>query len=157
MARRYGVPKKDVLPDPKYNSKVVTKLINQVMLDGKKGIAQNIVYNAFDIASSKLGVPQMDAFNQALENVSPVVETKARRIGGGANFQVPVEVTKDRRQTLAIRWLVNFSRRRSERTMIERLAAEIVDAYNNTGASIKRKEEMHRQAEANKAFAHMRW
>ncbi len=157
MARRSGVPKKDVLPDPKYNSKVVTKLINQVMLDGKKGIAQNIVYNAFDIASSKLGVPQMDAFNQALENVSPVVETKARRIGGGANFQVPVEVTKDRRQTLAIRWLVNFSRRRSERTMIERLAAEIVDAYNNTGASIKRKEEMHRQAEANKAFAHMRW
>lgn len=157
MARRSGVPKKDVLPDPKYNSKVVTKLINQVMLDGKKGIAQNIVYNAFDIASSKLGVPQMDAFSQALENVSPVVETKARRIGGGANFQVPVEITKDRRQTLAIRWLVNFSRRRSERTMIERLAAEIVDAYNNTGASIKRKEEMHRQAEANKAFAHMRW
>lgn len=156
MARRSGVPKKDVLPDPKYNSKVVTKLINQVMLDGKKGIAQNIVYNAFDIASEKLGVPQLDAFNQALENVSPVVETKARRTGG-ANYRVPVEVSKDRRQTLAIRWLVNFSRRRSERTMIERLSAEIVDAYNNTGASIKRKEEMHKQAEANKAFAHMRW
>ena len=156
MARRSGVPKKDVLPDPKYNSKVVTKLINQVMLDGKKGIAQNIVYNAFDIASEKLGVPQIDAFTQAIENISPIVETKARRTGG-SNVQVPVEVSKDRRQTLAIRWLVNFSRRRSERTMIERLSAEIVDAYNNTGASIKRKEEMHRQAEANKAFAHMRW
>lgn len=157
MARRSGVPKKDVLPDPRYNSKVVTKLINQVMLDGKKEIAQNIVYNAFDVASAKIGAPQMDVFSQAIENISPIVETKSRRIGGGANYQVPVEVTKDRRQTLAIRWLVNFSRKRSERTMIERLAAEIVDAYNNTGASIKRKEEMHRQAEANKAFAHMRW
>jgi len=156
MARRNCAVKKDVLPDSKYNSKVVTKLINQVMLDGKKGIAQNIVYSAFDTASAKLNVPQMDAFKQALENISPVVETKARRTGG-ANYQVPVEISKDRRQTLAIRWLVNFSRKRSERTMIERLSAEIVDAYNNTGASIKRKEEMHRQAEANKAFAHMRW
>lgn len=156
MARRNCAVKKDVLPDSKYNSKIVTKLINQVMLDGKKGIAQNIVYCAFDTASAKLGVSQMDAFMQALENISPVVETKARRTGG-ANYQVPVEISKDRRQTLAIRWLVNFSRKRSERTMIERLSAEIVDAYNNTGASIKRKEEMHRQAEANKAFAHMRW
>ncbi len=156
MARRSGVPKKEVLPDPKYNSQPVAKLINQVMLDGKKGIAQNIVYGAFDVASQKLGVPQMDAFNQALANVSPLVETKARRTGG-ANYQVPVEVTKERRQTLAIRWLVNYSRRRSERTMIERLGAELVDAYNNTGASIKRKEEMHKMAEANKAFAHMRW
>ena len=157
MARRSGVPKKDVLPDPRYNSKVVTKLINQVMLDGKKEIAQNIVYNAFDIASAKIGAPQMDVFNQVIENVSPIVETKARRIGGGANYQVPMEVSKERKQTLAIRWLVTYSRKRSERTMIERLAAELVDAYNNTGASIKRKEEMHRQAEANKAFAHMRW
>ena len=156
MARRSGVPKKEVLPDPKYNSQPVAKLINQVMLDGKKGIAQNIVYGAFDVASQKLGVPQMDAFNQALANVSPLVETTARRTGG-ANHQIPAEVTKERRQTLAIRWLVNYSRRRSERTMIERLGAELVDAYNNTGASIKRKEEMHKMAEANKAFAHMRW
>ena len=146
MSRRSGAPKKDVLPDPKYNSKVVTKLINQVMLDGKKGIAQNIVYNAFDLASTKLNVPQMDAFTQALENISPLVETKSRRLGGGANYQVPVEITKDRRQTLAIRWMVNFSRRRSERTMVERLSAEIVDAYNNTGASIKRKEESRTNA-----------
>ena len=156
MPRRNGVPKKEVLPDPKYNSTVVAKLINQVMLDGKKGIAQNIVYGAFDVASQKIGAPQMDVFTQAVENVSPVVETKARRTGG-ANYQVPVEVSKDRRQTLAIRWLVNYSRRRSERTMIERLGAELVDAYNNTGASIKKKEEMHKMAEANKAFAHMRW
>jgi small subunit ribosomal protein S7 len=156
MPRRNGVPKKEVLPDPKYNSQPVAKLINQVMLDGKKGIAQNIVYGALDLASQKLGAPQMDVFNQAVANVSPVVETKARRTGG-ANYQVPVEVSKDRRQTLAIRWLVNYSRRRSERTMIERLGAELVDAYNNTGASIKRKEEMHKMAEANKAFAHLRW
>lgn len=157
MPRRSGVPKKDVLPDPIYGSKVVTKLINQVMLDGKKGVAQTIVYNAFKMAGEKLGAEPMDVFNQALENVSPVVETKARRLGGGAAYQVPMEVRKDRRQTLGIRWLVNYSRKRSERTMEERLAGELVDAYNSTGAAFKKKEEIHKIAEANKAFAHMRF
>ncbi|MFA6667656.1 MAG: 30S ribosomal protein S7 [Bacilli bacterium] len=157
MPRRSGVPKKDVLPDPVFNSKVVTKFINQVMLKGKKGVAQAIVYGALDKAKEKLGAESMDIFNKALENVAPVLETKARRLGGGANYQVPMEVPKARRQTLAIRWLVSFSRKRSERTMEERIAGELVDAYNNTGASIKRKEEVHRMAEANKAFAHMKW
>lgn len=156
MPRRGGVPKRDVLPDPLYNSKVVTKLINQVMYDGKKGIAQRIVYDAFDIISEKTGREAIEVFNQAMENVMPLLETKARRVGG-SNYQVPIEVRPDRRQTLGLRWLVTFTRKRSERTMCERLAAEIMDAANNTGASVKRKEDVHKMAEANKAFAHYRW
>ena len=156
MPRRSGVPKRDVLPDPIYNSKVVTKLVNQVMLDGKKGIAQRIVYEAFDVAAKKLSSKPMDIFEKALENVRPVLEVKARRVGG-STYQVPMEIREDRRQTLAIRWIVDFARKRSERTMIERLAGEIIDAYGETGGSVKKKEEMHRMAEANKAFAHFRW
>ena len=156
MPRRSGVPKRDVLPDPIYGSKVVTKLTNQVMLDGKKGIAQKIVYEAFDIIKEKTGSEPMDVFTKALENVMPQLEVKARRVGG-STYQVPMEIRPDRRQTLGIRWLVLFSRKRGEKTMKERLAAELVDAYNSTGASVKRKEEMHRMAEANKAFAHFRW
>ena len=156
MPRRGGVPKRDVLPDPLYNSKVVTKLINQVMYDGKKGVAQRIVYDAFDIISEKTGREAIEVFNQAMENVMPLLETKARRVGG-SNYQVPIEVRPDRRQTLGLRWLVTFTRKRSERTMCERLAAEIMDAANNTGASVKRKEDVHKMAEANKAFAHYRW
>ena len=156
MPRRGNVPKRDVLPDPMYGSKVVTKLINQIMLDGKKGTAQKIVYDAFKIMGEKLGMDPIEIFKQAMENVMPVVEVKARRVGG-ANYQVPIEIRPERRQTLAIRWLVDFARKRGEKTMKERLAGEIIDAYNNTGASIKRKEEMHRAAEANKAFAHYRW
>lgn len=156
MPRRSGVPKRDVLPDPIYNSKVVTKLVNQIMLDGKKGTAQTIVYEAFQKMSEKLSADAMVIFNKALENVMPVLEVKARRVGG-ATYQVPMEIRPDRRQTLAIRWIVMFSRKRSEKTMNERLCNELMDAYNNTGASVKRKEEMHRMAEANKAFAHFRW
>ncbi len=156
MPRRSGVPKRDVLPDPIYGSKVVTKLTNQVMLDGKKGIAQKIVYDAFDIIKEKTGSEPMDVFTKALENVMPQLEVKARRVGG-STYQVPMEIRPDRRQTLGIRWLVLFSRKRGEKTMKERLAAELMDAYNSTGASVKRKEEMHRMAEANKAFAHFRW
>ncbi len=156
MPRRSGVPKRDVLPDPMYNSKVIAKLINQVMLDGKKGTAQAIVYDAFDIVKEKLNLEPLDVFNQALENVKPLLEVKARRVGG-STYQVPMEIRPDRRQTLAIRWLVMFSRKRSEKTMKEKLAGELMDAYNNAGASVKRKEEMHRMAEANKAFAHYRW
>ena len=156
MPRRGGVPKRDVLPDPLCNSKVVTKLINQVMYDGKKGVAQRIVYDAFDIISEKTGREAIEVFNQAMENVMPLLETKARRVGG-SNYQVPIEVRPDRRQTLGLRWLVTFTRKRSERTMCERLAAEIMDAANNTGASVKRKEDVHKMAEANKAFAHYRW
>ena len=156
MPRRGGVPKRDVLPDPLYNSKVVTKLINQVMYDGKKGVAQRIVYDAFDIISEKTGREAIEVFNQAMENVMPLLETKARRVGG-SNYQVPIEVRPDRRQTLGLRWLVTFTRKRSERTLCERLAAEIMDAANNTGASVKRKEDVHKMAEANKAFAHYRW
>ena len=154
MPRRNSAVKRDVLPDPLYNNKVVTKLVNQVMLDGKKGLAQSIVYGAFNIVQEKLGIEPIDAFTQALENVKPLLETKGRRVGG-ATYQVPMEIRPDRRQTLAIRWMVFFARKRnSERTMEEKLAGEIIDAYNNTGASVKRKEEMHRMAEANKAFAH---
>ena len=153
MPRRNGVPKRDVLPDPMYNSKVITKLVNQIMLDGKKGTAQSIVYDAFDIVKEKLNLEPMDVFNQALENVKPVLEVKARRVGG-STYQVPMEIRPERRQTLAIRWLVMFARKRSEKTMKEKLAGELMDAYNNAGASVKRKEEMHRMAEANKAFAH---
>ena len=156
MPRRGGVPKRDVLPDPIYNSKVITKLINQVMYDGKKGIAQRIVYDAFDIIKEKTGREAMEVFNQAMENIMPMVETKARRVGG-SNYQVPLEVRPDRRQTLGLRWLVTFTRKRSERTMKERLAAEIMDAANNNGASVKKREDTHKMAEANKAFAHYRW
>ena len=156
MPRRSGVPKRDVLPDPIYGSKVVTKLTNQVMLDGKKGIAQKIVYDAFDIIKEKIGAEPLDVFNKAMENVMPQLEVKARRVGG-STYQVPMEIRPDRRQTLGIRWLVLFSRKRGEKTMKERLAAELMDAYNGTGASVKRKEEMHRMAEANKAFAHYRY
>ena len=156
MPRRNGVPKRDVLPDPVYGSKVITKFINQVMLDGKKGTAQAIVYDAFNIIKEKLNLEPLDVFNQALENVKPLLEVKARRVGG-STYQVPMEIRPDRRQTLAIRWLVMFSRKRSEKTMKEKLAGELMDAYNNAGASVKRKEEMHRMAEANKAFAHYRW
>lgn len=157
MPRRSGVPKKDVLVDPIYSSKVVTKLINQVMEEGKKIVAQNIVYGAFDIIKEKTGANPLDVYLQALENAKPVLETKPRRVGG-ATYQVPLEIRPERRQTLGIRWMVNFARKRNaEKTMDKRLAAEIMDAYNNTGATIKRKEEMHRAAEANKAFAHYRW
>ncbi len=156
MPRRSGVPKRDVLPDPMYNSKVITKLTNQVMLDGKKGTAQSIVYEAFEIIKEKTGGAPDEIFAAALENVKPVLEVKARRVGG-STYQVPMEIRPERRQTLAIRWLVDFARKRSEKTMKEKLAGEILDAYNNTGASVRRKEEMHRAAEANKAFAHYRW
>ena len=156
MSRRNAAIVRDVLPDPVYNSKVVTKLINQVMLDGKRSLAQNIVYEAFDTAASKLGVSQTEMFNQALENIKPVVEVKPRRVGG-STYQVPVEIRAERRQTLAIRWLVSFARKRSERTMALRLANELMDAYNNAGGAFKKKEEVHRMAEANKAFASYRW
>ena len=156
MPRRSGVPKRDVLPDPMYNSKVIAKLINQVMLDGKKGIAQSIVYDAFDAVKEKTGKDAIEVFNQGLENIMPVLEVKARRVGG-STYQVPIEIRPDRRQTLAIRWMVAFARKRSEKTMMEKLAGEIMDAYSNAGASVKKKEEMHRMAEANRAFAHYRW
>ena len=156
MPRRSGVPKRDVLPDPIYKSKVVTKLVNQIMLDGKKGIAQAIVYDAFSIIKEKMSLEPLDVFEQALSNVKPQLEVKARRVGG-STYQVPLEIRPERQQTLAIRWIVMFARKRGERTMDERLASELMDAYNNTGAAVKRKEEMHRVAEANKAFAHYRW
>ncbi len=156
MPRRGKAPKRDVLPDPLYNSKVVTKLVNQVMYDGKKGIAQGIVYSAFEKMSAKLGKEPVEIFNQALSNVMPVLEVKARRVGG-ANYQVPIEIRPDRRQTLAIRWIVASARKRSDREMCDKLAQELMDAFNNTGGAVKKKEDMHRMAEANKAFAHYRW
>ena len=156
MPRRGGVPKRDVLPDPVYNSKVVTKLVNQIMYDGKRGTAQTIVYEAFKIAGEKLGQEPMDVFNQAMNNIMPVLEVKARRVGG-ANYQVPMEIRPERRQTLAIRWLVIATRKRSERDMSAKLAAELMDAYNNAGGAVKKKEDTHRMAEANKAFAHFRF
>ena len=156
MPRRGNVPKRDVLPDPIYGNKVLTKLINQVMLDGKKGTAQTIVYDALAKAQEKLGVEPMDIFNQAMNNVMPLLEVKARRVGG-SNYQVPIEIRPERRQTLAIRWIVINTRKRSEREMAKRLAAELVDAYNNAGGSVKKKEDTHRMAEANKAFAHFRF
>ena len=156
MPRRSGVPVRNVLPDPVYGSKVVTKFTNQIMLDGKKGIAQEIVYGAFDMIQAKLGVDPMEVFNKAMENVMPVLEVKARRVGG-STYQVPMEIRPARRQTLAIRWLVLFARKRGEKTMVERVSAELMDAYNNTGNAVKKKEDMHRMAEANKAFAHYRW
>ena len=156
MPRRGQIAKRDVLPDPLYNSKLVTRLINSVMLDGKKGVAQKIVYGAFDIIAEKTGKEALEVFDAAMENVMPVLECKARRIGG-ATYQVPIDVRPDRRQALALRWMTMFSRKRGERTMEERLANEIMDAANNAGAAVKRKEEMHRMAEANKAFAHYRF
>ncbi|WP_058485969.1 30S ribosomal protein S7 [Defluviitalea phaphyphila] len=156
MPRKGHISKREVLPDPMYNSKVVTKLINNVMLDGKKGIAQKIVYNAFQIVAEKSGKDPLEAFEEALNNIMPVLEVKARRVGG-ATYQVPVEVRPDRRQTLGLRWLVNYARQRGERTMMERLAGEILDAMNNTGGAVKKKEDTHKMAEANKAFAHYRW
>ena len=156
MPRRGGVPKREVLPDPKYNSIVISKLINQVMLDGKKGTAQRICYGAFDIINEKTGREANDVFVEALDNIMPVLEVKARRVGG-ATYQVPIEIRAERRQTLALRWLVDYSRKRSERTMSERLANEIMDATNNTGAAFKKKEDTHKMAEANRAFAHYRW
>ena len=156
MPRRGNVPKRDVLPDPTYNSKVVTKLINQVMLDGKKGTAQKIVYEAFEIIQNKLGADPMEIFQTALNNVMPLLEVKARRVGG-STYQVPLEIRPERRQTLAIRWLVSYARKRGEKTMKERLAGELIDAYNKTGSTFKKKEDVHKMAEANKAFAHFRW
>ncbi|HHT53793.1 MAG TPA: 30S ribosomal protein S7 [Clostridiales bacterium] len=156
MPRRGKISKRDVLPDPLYNSKLVTRLINNVMLDGKKGVAQTIVYNAFQTIREKTGQDPLKVFEEALENVMPVLEVKARRVGG-ATYQVPIEVRAERRQTLGLRWIVNFARKRGERTMAQRLAAEIMDAKNNAGAAFKKKEETHRMAEANKAFAHYRY
>lgn len=156
MPRRGSAPKHEVLPDPIYKSIVLTKLINQVMLDGKKGTAQKICYDAFDIIKEKMGLEPLEVFDKAMENIMPVLEVKARRVGG-ATYQVPVEVRPERRQTLAIRWLVLNTRNRNEKTMSQRLSGEIMDAYNSTGASVKKREDMHKMAEANKAFAHYRW
>ena len=156
MPRKGAVQRRDVLPDPVYGSKVVTRFINKVMLDGKTGVAESIVYGAFDIAHSKLNKEPLEIFEQALNNVMPVLEVRARRVGG-ANYQVPIEVRPERRLTLGIRWMVNYARLRNERTMEERLAGELVDAFNNTGAAIKKKEDTYKMAEANKAFAHYRW
>ena len=156
MPRRGQISKRDVLPDPLYNSKLVTKLVNNIMLDGKKGVAQKIVYDAFKEVEEKSGQNALEVFQAALENVMPTLEVKARRVGG-ANYQVPMEVRAERRQTLGLRWLVNFARARSERTMSEKLAAEILDAKNSAGGAFKKKEETHRMAEANKSFAHYRY
>ena len=156
MSRRGQISKRDVLPDPLYNSKLVTKLINNIMYDGKKGVAQTIVYDAFKIVEEKIGQNPLEVFTEALENVMPVLEVKARRVGG-SNYQVPMEVRADRRQTLGLRWITAYSRSRGERTMAERLAAEIMDAKNSTGGAFKKKEETHRMADANKAFAHFRY
>ena len=156
MPRRGYIAKREVLPDPIYNSKVVTKLINNVMLDGKKTVAQKIVYDAFDIIKEKEGKDALEVFEAALNNIMPVLEVKARRVGG-ATYQVPMEIRAERRQTLGLRWLVNYARNRHEKTMAEKLANEIIDAINSTGGSFKKKEEMHRMAEANKAFAHYKW
>ena len=156
MPRKGHVAKRDVLQDPIYNSKLVTRLINKIMIDGKKETAQNILYNAFDIVAEKTGKDAMEVFKKALDNVMPVLELKLRRVGG-ANYQVPVEVSQERRLTLGLRWLVNYSRLRSERTMEQRLANEIIDASNGVGSSVKKKEDTHKMAEANKAFAHYRW
>jgi small subunit ribosomal protein S7 len=156
MPRKGPVPKRDVLPDPIYNSKIFTKLVNQIMWDGKKSQAEKICYSAFEIVEKKIGKDAIEVFEEAMKNITPIVEVKARRVGG-ANYQVPVEVRADRRQTLAIRWLVDYARKRGEKTMAERLAAELMDAYNHTGGSVKKREDTHKMAEANKAFAHYRW
>ena len=156
MPRRGSIAKRDVLPDPMYNSKLVTRLINNVMLDGKKGVAQKIVYGAFDIIQEKTGNDPLETFENAMENVMPVLEVKARRVGG-ATYQVPMEVRAERRQTLGLRWITAYSRQRSERTMKERLAGEILDAINSTGGAFKKREDTHKMAEANKAFAHYKF
>ena len=156
MPRKGPVSKRDVLPDPLYNSKLVTRLVNKLMVDGKKGTSQKILYGAFDLVKERSGKDAVEVFEAALENVMPVLEVRARRVGG-ANYQVPVEVRPERRTTLGLRYLVNYSRLRGEKTMEERLANEILDASNNTGSSVKKKEEMHRMAEANRAFAHFRY
>ena len=156
MPRRGNVPKRDVLPDPMYNSKLVTKLVNSIMLDGKKGVAQKVVYGAFDIVRDKTGREQLEVFTEAMENIMPSLEVKARRVGG-ATYQVPMEVRPERRQTLGLRWITKYSRARSEKTMRERLAGEIMDACNNLGGSVKKREDTHKMAEANKAFAHYRY
>ena len=156
MPRRGSVAKRDVLPDPLYNSKLVTRLINNIMYDGKRGVAQKIVYGAFDIIREKTDKDPLEVFEQAMENVMPLLEVKARRVGG-ATYQVPIEVRPDRRQTLGLRWMTAYSRSRSERTMRERLAGEIMDAINGNGGAAKKREDTHKMAEANKAFAHYRW
>ena len=156
MPRKGHIAKRDVLTDPIYNSKLVTRLVNKIMIDGKKGVAQNILYNAFDIVEKKTGQQPMEVFEKALDNVMPELELKVRRVGG-ANYQVPVEVSDERRLTLGLRWIVNYSRLRSEKTMEQRLANEIMDAANGSGASVKKKDDTHKMAEANKAFAHYRW
>lgn len=156
MPRRGAVPKRDVLQDPLYNSKLVTRLINNIMVDGKRGVAQKIVYGAFDIIREKTGREPLEVFEEAMENIMPSLEVKARRVGG-ATYQVPIEVRADRRQTLGLRWLTGYSRLRSEKTMVERLSAEILDAINGSGAAVKKREDTHKMAEANKAFAHYRW
>jgi len=156
VPRRGNVPKREVLPDPLYNSVLVTKLVNSIMLDGKKGVAQKVVYGAFDIIKEKTGQEPLEVFNTAIENIMPSLEVKARRVGG-ATYQVPIEVRPERRQTLGLRWLTNYSRSRGEKTMKERLAGEIMDAANNTGSAVKKREDTHKMAESNKAFAHYRW
>jgi small subunit ribosomal protein S7 len=156
VPRKGAVPKRDVLPDPLYKSKLVTKLVNAIMLDGKKGVAQKIVYMAFDKVADKTGKEALAAFEEAMNNIMPTLEVKARRVGG-ATYQVPIEVRPERRQTLGLRWLVLFARKRSEKTMWERLAGEIIDAVNSTGGAVKKKEDTHKMAEANRAFAHYRW
>ena len=156
MPRRGNVPKREILPDPVYHSVLVTKLTNSIMLDGKKGVAQKVVYDAFSIIEEKTGKNGLDAFTEAMNTIMPELEVKARRVGG-ATYQVPIEVRPARRQTLGLRWITAYSRKRSEKTMKERLAGEIMDACNNTGASVKKREDMHKMAESNKAFAHFRW
>ena len=156
MPRRGNVPKRDVLPDPLYNSKLVTKLVNSIMLDGKKGVSQKVVYGAFDIVREKTGREPLEVFTEAMENIMPTLEVKARRVGG-ATYQVPMEVRPERRQTLGLRWISTYSRARSEKTMRERLAAEILDAVNGVGGAAKKCDDVHKMAEANKAFAHFRW
>ncbi|MFB9329526.1 30S ribosomal protein S7 [Paenibacillus aurantiacus] len=156
MPRKGPVPKRDVLPDPLYNSKLVTRLINRIMIDGKRGVAQTILYDAFTLINERTGKDPMEVFEAAIKNIMPVLEVKARRVGG-SNYQVPVEVKPERRTTLGLRWLVNYSRNRGEKTMVERLAAEIIDASNNTGAAVKKREDTHKMADANRAFAHYRW
>ena len=156
MPRRGNVPKRDVLPDPMYGSELVTRLVNNIMLDGKKGVAQKIVYGAFDIVAEKSGKGALEAFEEAMENIMPQLEVKARRVGG-ATYQVPMEVRPERRQTLGLRWISTYSRARSEKTMKERLAGEILDATNSMGGAFKKREDTHKMAEANKAFAHYRW
>ena len=156
MPRRGNVPKREILPDPMYNSVLVTKLVNSIMLDGKKGVAQKVVYGAFDIIQEKTGKDPMEVYTQALENIMPSLEVKARRVGG-ATYQVPMEVRPERRQTLGLRWLTSYSRARGEKTMKERLAGELMDAANNTGGAVKKREDVHKMAQANQAFAHYRW